>query len=226
MKRRSALLCAAFAWVAALLPACRHNRELAARAAAGDAAAQYEYGRRLLTGQHGLSEDPEKAYAWLSAAAEQGNDRAEAMLGLCHERGLGVDADVEEARRWYMKSAEQGNANACRVLVQLAVQEGDIHEAGRWLTPLAERGSEAAQLLLGKLYLGGLLGERREAQAVRYLRFAAMQGNGDACLLMGACYANGTGVPKDEALMLGWLNNAADCGNEQAAAMLETMQKS
>ena len=58
------------------------------------------------------------------AAAEQGNDAAQNVLGVMYVSGKGVPQDYAEAARWFRLSAEQGNAFAQFNL-------GDIYALGR-----------------------------------------------------------------------------------------------
>lgn len=206
-----------------LLSGCYNNALLKELADEGHAPAQYELGRRILTGTKGMPENPKAAVPWLKLAADGGDNRAMAALGLCHERGLGVDASADSARDWYRRAAENGNPNACMALVQMETRAGNLPGAVRWLQPIAEGSSIEAQLLCAKLCLSGHGGAGGEEKAVRYLRFAAMQGNAEACLLMSSCYAAGIGVPKNEALMLGWLANAALAGDEKAQRLMESV---
>lgn len=209
-----------------LLGGCYHNARLAEMAAEGDADAQYEYGRRLLTGQKGMPESPDKAIPWLRKSAAQGDDSAMAALGLCYERGLGVDASYRAARRWYEKAITAGNEDACLALLQMEVRAGHTDQAVRWLRNRADSGGLPAQLILGKLYFNGRLREYISPQdAARYIRYAAMQGSAEACFMLSACYADGVGVPKDDSLMLGWLINAAELGHEDAVELLEELRK-
>lgn len=204
-----------------LLTGCHNNALLKELADEGHAPAQYELGRRILTGTKGMPETPAAAVPWFRLAAAGGDHRAMAALGLCFERGLGVNASAAAARDWYRRAAENGNPNACLALVQMETRAGNLPAAVRWLQPLAEGNSVEAQVLCGKLCLSGHGGAESAQKAVRYLRFAAMQGDAEACLLMSSCYAAGIGVPKNEALMLGWLANAAMAGDEKAQELLE-----
>ena len=45
-------------------------------------------------------------------AAEQGDAKAQNMLGLRYQVGIGVAQDYKQAVAWYRKAAEQGEANA------------------------------------------------------------------------------------------------------------------
>ncbi|MBQ8517395.1 MAG: sel1 repeat family protein [Akkermansia sp.] len=204
-----------------LLTGCHNNALLRELADEGHAPAQYELGRRILTGTKGMPETPAAAVPWFRLAADGGDHRAMAALALCFERGLGVNASADAARDWYRRAAENGNPNACLALVQMETRAGNLPGAVRWLQPIAEGNSVEAQLLCAKLCLSGHGGADGAQKAVRYLRFAAMQGNAEACLLMSSCYAAGVGVPKNEALMLGWLANAAVAGDEKAQRLME-----
>ena len=44
--------------------------------------------------------------------AQQGNAKAQCMLGFCYEAGQGVAKEMGEAVKWYKKAAEQGNSIA------------------------------------------------------------------------------------------------------------------
>lgn len=193
-----------------LLPACYHNAELMRRAEEGDPVAQYEYARRLLTGQKGVAPDAVRAAETLQPAAVSGYAPAQALLALCYERGLGVPKSPTEAHRLYTMAAEQGSVPACRALVAQELRAGKRADALRWLRSMAEQGNPAAQLQLGKLCLRGEKNAATDAEGIRYLRYAAMQGEREACLLMATCYAEGRGVPQDDALAQGWLRNAKE----------------
>lgn len=197
------LLLVAAAW---FLSACHQNAALAHRAAEGDPLAQYEYGRRLLTGQKGLAAQPEQAVAWLRAASSDGYAPAQAVLALCYERGLGVPADAAESKRLYTLAAEQGHTPACQALMAQEMRAGHVEGAKRWLRSMAEGGNPAAQMLYGKSCLAG----NRAGEGLRFIRYAAMQGNAEACLLMADCYEQGRGVPQNQDLADGWRRNAEE----------------
>lgn len=219
------LLRAAAAAAALLTAACSyHQEELAEQAAAGDAAAQYELGRRLLLGQKGFQVDHAMALAWLKQAALQGNPRAMTATGLCYERGLGTEVSAREAEHWFNKALDEGDMNACIPLIRMAVKRGDADGVAHALTPPAERGATAAQLMLSSFYLNDPSPEK-QALGIRYLRFAAMQGNADACVRMGLCYAAGKGVPQNDLLARGWFENAKEAGSGRIAALIKAAEE-
>ena len=213
MKRAAAIV------FALALAACHHNERLADAAAEGNAAAQYEYGRRLLGGEKGLTANPHQAALWLTAASLRGHAKAQSLLGWCYAVGRGVEKSPEESRKWYEASARQGSAVACMELAKSSLREHREPDAARWLQPLAEAGFPGPQNILGKLLLLDKGGAIPQAEAQRYLRFAAMNGDPEACLLMSYCYAKGIGVPKNATLMNSWLRMFAELSNPAAKSL-------
>lgn len=215
MKRAAAMIVAALA-----LAACHHNEQLADAAAEGSAAAQYEYGRRLLGGEMGLSANPHQGALWLTAASLRGHAKAQSLLGWCYAVGRGVEKSPTESRKWYEAAASQGSAVACLQLAKAGLQEHREADAARWLRPLAEAGFDGPQNILGKLLLLDKGGAIPQSEAQRYLRFAAMNGDAEACLLMGYCYAKGIGVPKNTTLMNSWLRLATQQGGQETSGLI------
>lgn len=204
-----------------LLTSCHNIYQLRKAAVKGDPEAQYEYGRRLLTGQKGAIRSSRLAFKWFAKAAEKRQPRAMAAMGLCYERGLGVKRSLPKARKWYAAAVDEGNDDACQTLVQMEARTGNLRGALRWLERMADDDSIPAQLILAQMHMNGTAKNASTEEGIRYLRYAAMQGDGEACLLLSTCYATGKGVPKDESLMMGWLKNAAEAGNPTAVSLLE-----
>ena len=81
--------------------------------------------------------------------AEQGHADAQYRLGLCYEKGEGVEQNLQEAVKWYRKSAEQGHTVAqkkmgwCYMLGKGEAQ--DSEEAVKWYRRAAEWGGVNAQ---------------------------------------------------------------------------------
>ncbi len=202
------------ALAACMVSGCSENRELLHHARAGEAIAQFEYGRRLLTGQHCWRAHPEKAHAWFRLAAEQDYAAAQAALGACYEAGLGVESSTTEARHWYTLAAAQGHPEAT---MQLAIadfrEEKDPQRALTRLEALADAGHLKARLLYASLLLKKepitLMNLRA---AMDQLRIAAMDGSAEAAYLMGLFYAGGIGVPQHAGIANGWFRNAAEAG--------------
>ena len=95
----------------------------------------------------------------LRPLAEQGEARAQVMLGYMYANGRGVPQDYAEATRWYRASAEQGNGGAQNNLgVLYEFGRGvpqDYAEAVKWYRKAAEQGIALAQSNLGSMYYKG-----------------------------------------------------------------------
>ena len=97
----------------------------------------------------GESQDIDK----LRKAAEQGDARAQTMLGVMYDNGEGVAEDDREAVRWYRKAAEQGLAEA-QTMLGLMYDKGwgvaeDIVRGHAWISLAAAQGYEKASELKG-----------------------------------------------------------------------------
>jgi len=131
-----------------------YSPELAKRAEAGDAVAQYRLGTCYYFGQ-GVAQDYKEAAKWDMKSAEQGNAIGQHYLGWCYYDGKGVTQDYKEAVKWFTKSAEQGNPRAqyylgtCYYLGQGVTQ--DYKEAVKWCTKASEQEDAIAKEALEKL---------------------------------------------------------------------------
>ncbi len=95
----------------------------------------------------------------LRPLAEQGNAKAQFVLGHMYRYGLGVTQDYAEAVKWYRKAAEQGDGHA-QFNLGVMYNEGrgvtqDFAEAVKWYRKLAEQGHAEAQNKLGIMYQNG-----------------------------------------------------------------------
>src|SRR6516165_2033644 len=94
-----------------------------------------------------------------SPVAEDGDPRAEAVLGSAYYRGRGVAQNDSEAAKWFRLAADKGNAVA-RFTLGVMYGEGrgvpqDYAEAARWYRRAAEQGDAQAQYNLGLAYARG-----------------------------------------------------------------------
>jgi uncharacterized protein len=94
------------------------------------------------------------------ALADEGDARAQFMMGTIYEQGLGVPQDLEAAARWYRLAADGGNASA-QYNLGIFYQFGkgvpqDPAEAARWLLKAAEQGHGRAQNNLSTFYFTGV----------------------------------------------------------------------
>lgn len=86
---------------------------------AGSADAMTTMAMMEITGE-GFPQDFEKGKALLTTAAEQGDDRAQYMLGLVLASDVfGGTMDIEKAKYWLQKAAGQGNKKAAAMIAQI-----------------------------------------------------------------------------------------------------------
>ena len=156
---------------AAVLPAADDaaGDALRRKALAGDAAAQFELGGRLISGNPRTA-DPIRAVYWFRRAAKQGHAEAAYNLGCCLENGWGVPGNPALAVEAYRQAAARGVPAAAVALAALrwrgypAFQDDYRHYAG--LAPDRE-GSAAALKKLGES--GYIPAERRLAELIETL---------------------------------------------------------
>ena len=103
--------------------------------------------------------DSATALKHFRALAEQGNAKAQNILGWMYNYGLGVTKDLKEAVRWVRKAAEQGYVNG-QVWLGVMYQHGegvtrDYKEAVKWYRKAAMQGLAGAQWWLGTMYRDG-----------------------------------------------------------------------
>jgi TPR repeat protein len=95
----------------------------------------------------------------LRPLAEQGDARAQALLGTMYAGGRGVPRDDSEAVRWLRLAADQEEATAQLQLGVMYVKgygvPQDYDEAARWYRLAAEQGNPQAQFDLALLYVTG-----------------------------------------------------------------------
>lgn len=98
---------------------------LAAKAAAGGAAAQVAVGEQYAHAAAAAQDPDEAADAWRQSAewyrkaASAGDVAGETHLADCYRDGRGVARDKAAAAEWYRKAAEQGDAGAQGTLAML-----------------------------------------------------------------------------------------------------------
>jgi tetratricopeptide (TPR) repeat protein len=99
------------------------------------------------------------ALRYLRPLSDQGDPRAQSILGLMYYHGRGVSQDDPEALKWFRLAAEQGDAPAQFNLgVMYAEGQGvpqDYAEAVKWYRLAADRGHAQAQYNLGLSYVRG-----------------------------------------------------------------------
>jgi TPR repeat protein len=103
--------------------------------------------------------DYAKALKLARPLAEDGNAKAESILGFAYYRGRGVAQNDTEAAKWFKLAADQGDAPS-RFTLGVMYGEGrgvpqDFAEAAQWYRLAAEQGDAQAQYNLGLAYARG-----------------------------------------------------------------------
>ena len=125
--------------------------------------------------------DYAKALKLARPLAEDGNPRAEAIVGLAYYRGRGVTHDDAEAAKWLRRAADKGDASA-RFTLGVMYGEGrgvpqDFAEAAHWYQLAAEQGDAQAQYNLGLAYARGEGVEQNLVKAHMWFNLSASRLN-------------------------------------------------
>jgi uncharacterized protein len=111
--------------------------------------------------------------------AEDGDARAQSLLGLMSYRGQGTSQDYEAAAKWFRLSADQGDIDA-QFYLGVMYSEGrgvpqDYAEGARWYRLAADQGEAQAQYNLGIYYANGQAGMRPDfVSAYMWFNLAAV----------------------------------------------------
>lgn len=118
------------------------------------------------------------------APAEQGDARAQYLLGMLYATGDGVPQDYKEAAKWFHKAAEQGDVSAQSLLGTMYAHGNgvpqDYKEAVKWHRKAAEQGYARAQYFLGDLYATGKGVPQDDVMAYAWFNLATAQGDAEA----------------------------------------------
>ena len=141
-------------------------------------------------------------------------------VALTQQEEQELDAAFEKEFAAKLKKAEAGEADA-QAFVALQYQWRltirNPAKAMEWNEKAALQGHAGAQARLGRIYLNGWWGTKKDlTKALMWFQKAAAQGDDDAQQELGSMYANGVGVPKNAAKAFEWYQKAADQGNELA----------
>jgi uncharacterized protein len=156
----------------------RDLRDLASRAQAGAADAQYELA--LVYKCCGVvPQDAAAAQRWMQRAAEQGYVPAEAGMGeMYSDRHItGPAPNYADADRWLRLAATQGDAEA-QFCLGVGYGRGyfggvDYEESLKWLRKAADQGLPNAQFSLGQMYEEGEGVAQNDEIAAQWYREAA-----------------------------------------------------
>jgi TPR repeat protein len=146
--------------------------------------AQSEFEAGVTAYKHG---EYKTALSLFRPLAENGNPKAQTILGLMYSYGEGVPVDFREASSWYRRAAEQsyGVAQYSLAMLYLEGKGGpvDTDEAIRWLTLAAEGGHARAKRQLQEMNsvaYSDLATSGRDPLTARSPPGAAQAGSGDS----------------------------------------------
>jgi len=165
-------------------PIARHTLILQQKAQGGDAVAQLNLGIDYCTGSDifgtEVLKDSAAGTKWIQKSADQGNAKAEDILGTSYQNGEDVPQDYNLAAYWFQKSAEQGNASAQYSLGEMYYNgdgiEKDQVEGVKWYLKSAQQGESSAELNLGIAYYLGNGVIKDEVEGYAWSLCAAAQG--------------------------------------------------
>lgn len=153
---------------------------MTAAARLGHAEAQTVLGQWLLDG-HGVTRNPDSAYAWFRRAADQGHAMAMNMAGRCCENGWGTEVDLPAAVRWFRLAAGKGlDAGLYNLANQLASGRAiaqDHAEALALYRRAAALGHIKSMGKVGRYFEDGLVVEKDLEQAFHCYRLGAEGGD-------------------------------------------------
>ncbi|KAL1262272.1 hypothetical protein QQF64_007537 [Cirrhinus molitorella] len=163
----------------------------------------------------------ETAFSCFVASAQHDYSKAQFNVGVCYEKGRGVQPDLSKAVHYYRRAAVAGHRQAqyrcAKLLLNSRGQqssEKDVEAALNFLQAAADAGLTEAQV-----YLGVVLSERSdcdEEKCVHYFKMAAESGDATALVCLAQCYETGFGVSLCVQTAVSLYHQAAARGNQQA----------
>ena len=129
------------------------------------------------------ADDSKEAFEWYRKAAEQGDTKAQTVLGALYGIGKGVPRDDKKSAEWFAKAAERGDAEA-QCNLGLIYYEGkgipqDYEKSFEWFTKAAEQGYAEAQYNLAVMYGNGEGIPRDYKKSAEWFRKADEQGSSE-----------------------------------------------
>uniref|UniRef100_A0A7S3YB26 Uncharacterized protein n=1 Tax=Lotharella globosa TaxID=91324 RepID=A0A7S3YB26_9EUKA len=168
----------------------------------------------------GTTRNPRLAFQLASHAANRGHARAQCLVGLCFQNGVGVGKDHLKAFSYFLLSAMQGYVlgqyNLAWCYFDGDGVRVDKSQAFFWFYEAALQGKPAAQYSLGYCYRKGEGIEVNHKQAYFWFSQASEQKHVLAMNSLGLCFEHGEGVPCDEGMAFYWYKRASDAGDVQA----------
>ena len=160
----------------------------------------------------------------ISALANQGNPKAETIIGLKYLDGDGVPVNETEAAKWLSRAAQKGEPVAEYRLGTLFERgrgvPADAAKAMHWYQLAAQAGNRKAMHNLAVAYAQGTGVPKDFAEAARWFSKAAALGLSDSQFNLAVLYERGLGVPQSLLDAYKWYAIAAAQGDQESKARI------
>jgi TPR repeat protein len=183
------------------------------------------YNAEAIPGQK-PGEAVEKAFFWMTKAAESGDAQYQSLLGTwLFMGGFGLwDADPVRAIPWLEKAAAQDDAVA-EYLLGRAFKEGlgvpkNPAEAVGWFQRAAKHGHDGAEEALAGLLATGRGLPQDDRQAFELYLKQARKGSATAALSVAGFYSAGRGVKEDRIEAYAWYTTFAALSDDAVKVQL------
>ncbi|MSR42744.1 MAG: hypothetical protein EXS19_01755 [Pedosphaera sp.] len=195
------------------------EKELSAKAVAGQPWAAYNLGLAYQQGRAGKP-DHDRAEKWYLEAAKQGHAPSQANLAYLYDNGLAGPADPTKALEWYARAAKQGHPYAQYYLgKKYQTGSGTVPDpklARQFLQKAAEQGVVQAYYSLGLMESSGIFAPSNHAAAREWFTKAAEHRYAPAMHALGFQHQEGLGGSADANKAMEWYQKAALLGYTDA----------
>ena len=185
----------------------------------------YLYNRAidLLNGEQSQKSD-QKAFEFLTVAAEWNYLPAQQDLGIMYLTGRGVNRDFKKAFLLFENAANNGLSES-QFNLGLMYQRGDgvkvnYQKSFSWFLKSANQNNKNAQYELALIYLNGGIVPQDGKKGFNWMLRSAENGNSAAQFNTAILYGRGAGVETSLDKYSYWLQKAAQSGNIRAKSML------
>jgi TPR repeat protein len=172
----------------------------------------------------GVKRDPDEALRLLQSAAEKGDGRADAYLGIANYLGSGIPVDRAAAEAWFIKGVRQNDPEAeCLLALWDAEQPGhapDFAREAELLRLSAASGYVEAMHSLGVILVKHPDLPQENGEAIDMLLAAASAGSWKSSAAMGVLARDGRAMQQDQRAAYRWFRIAALQGGGPAESYL------
>lgn len=117
----------------------------------------------------------QESFYFLLKSAKSSHIMSQNFVGEYYFFGLGIKKDFEQASKWFHISAKRGDSRAQYHLGLISLMNGDQKRSFEWFKRSSNNGNMLSMYQLGKLYLLGIVGNKRE-KGIQLLKQASSEG--------------------------------------------------